>query len=66
MGCENSVARIRWPRLNKATALCYRLGEVSLIPVYSLVRGEEAVKLGESAAAKALSGRVEVTGVKTS
>ena len=35
----------------------YRLGEVRLISVHSLTRGEEAVKLGESAAAKALSGR---------
>ena len=35
----------------------YRLGEVRLISVHSLVRGEEAVKLGESAVAKALSGR---------
>ena len=42
----------------------YRLGEVRLISVHSLVRGEEAVKLGESAAAKAVKS-VGVTGVKT-
>ena len=35
----------------------YRLDEVRLISVHSLVRGEKAVKLGESAAAKAVIGR---------
>ena len=54
------VVKIQWLEFDGLDSMKqrrYRLGEVRLISVYSLVRGEEAVKLGESAAAKALSGR---------
>ena len=49
--------RLEFDDLDSMKQRRYRLGEVRLISVHSLVRGEEAVKLGESAAAKALSGR---------
>ena len=54
------VVKIQWLEFDGLDSMKqwrYRLGEVRLISVHSLVRGEEAVKLGESAAAKALSGR---------
>ena len=54
------VVKIQWLEFDGLDSMkqrLYRLGEVRLISVHSLVRGEEAVKLGESAAAKARSGR---------
>ncbi len=53
------VVKIQWLEFDGLDSMKqrrYRLGEVRLISVHSLVRGEEAVKLGESAAAKAFSG----------
>jgi len=42
-GCENSVTRIRWPRLNEATALSAWRSKIDSGVL--VVRGEEAVKL---------------------
>ena len=57
------VVKIQWLEFDGLDSMKqrrYRLGEVRLISVHSLVRGKEAVKLGESAVKS-----VGVTGVKT-